>query len=148
MLRYSLLLTFIVLIQSCNLLTGTTDTMGSGTISVYVDSVYCEATNVGGREYFGYGGVGTIRGKKLVLELGNHPNTGDTLTLRHTTYFSDSAYASYDGIDAIFKSGLIVITQKIAPSDVSGNFYLDVVSGIDTLHFRNGHFHINFGTTD
>ena len=122
--------------------------MGTGTIGVYIDSVYYEATNVAGREYFGYGGVGTIRNKKLILELGDHPNTGDTLTLRHTTYFSDSAYASYDGTDAILNSGLIVITQKIAPREVSGNFYFDVLIGNDTLHFRNGHFHINFGTTD
>lgn len=126
----------------CNVITDQTDGESSTMRVMVGDSTY-QLTEVGGMSYMGEISYnGNIAGKKLsiVTYLDNWKN--DTCSL--SFYEPGSTSKSYVRYGEEFNTPNFgkVIRSSSSGSRETGTFYFDVISGSDTLHFRNGKYDI------
>jgi len=121
---------------------------GTGTMSVILNGVYYDLTNVQGQEYLGFHCYGMIEGHKLSLAIGGNPQTDDTLRLtgQYATAFIP-AYLAYDGEPALQDSPMIAITWRAGQS-VAGTFKGDIDTAQHLFRFTDGKFNVQFNPSD
>ena len=136
--------------QSCQLphLPNDNQPWGPGTMSVVINGVHYDFTNVRATGYMGLFCKGTIPGHELDLGLGTNLYEQDTLRLtEQSAHATFPVYFTYDTNLVVQDSSMIIITA-CSGNSYAGTFRGKLMTPQDTLDFEDGAFNALFVPSD